>query len=69
MLHAKTHSIKGVRRVPIQKSSRMTGWWNRDLRGPIMFLRSVWYLVLIIGAIVAVIGLVLEFAELLVAVL
>ena len=39
------------------------------MRGPIMFLRSGWYLVLIIGAIVAVIGLVLEFAKLLVAVL
>ena len=29
-----------------------------------MFLRSVWYLALIVGAIIAVIGLVLEFAKL-----
>ena len=45
------------------------GWMNRDLRRPIMFLRETWYLALIIGAIVAVIGLVLEFAKLAIVVL
>ena len=47
----------------------VTDWLNRDLRRPIMFLRSVWYLALIIGAIIAVIGLVLQFAKLAMVVL
>ena len=47
---------------PIMKT--VAGWLNLDLRRPIMFLRSVWYLALIVGAIIAVIGLVLEFAKL-----
>ena len=47
----------------------VTDWLNRDLRRPIMFLSSVWYLVLIIGAIIAVIGLVLQFAKLAMVVL
>ena len=34
-----------------------------------MFLRSIWYLVLIIASVAAVIGLMLEFAKLLMAVL
>ena len=47
----------------------VAGWLNRDLRRPIMFLRSVWYLTLIVGVIVAVIGLVLEVAKLAMVVL
>lgn len=44
-------------------------WLNHDLRRPITFLHSVWYAALIIGAIVAVNGLVLQFAKLAIVVL
>ena len=42
----------------------VTDWMDRTVYRLIVILREAWYLALIIGAIVAVIGLVLEFAKL-----
>ena len=47
----------------------VTGWMDRDLHRLIMVLRETWYLALILAAIVAVIGLVLQFVKLLMVVL
>ena len=52
---------------PVMKT--VTGWMDRALDRLIMVLREAWYLALIIGAIVAVIGLVLEFTQLAMVVL
>ena len=46
-----------------------TGWMDRALHRLIMVLRETWYLALIIAAIVAVIGVALEFAKLVMVVL